>query len=138
MWEQICFCVLFAVMAVIISVGCFYTLERMHHPAVIAEHQSLVMGTGYTIKHLEVLQAHQFDVVLENDKRYLVELYGVIGSNAEAKGAVEKHLNQCREKKLKPTLVPRSWDKDHYVADIIIGESTLTDWLYAQNLAYSK
>ena len=98
-------------------------------------------GHQYKVKTIKVLQAHVFDIVLENDNRYLVALYGVPGTPPEAKEFVVRYLNDCREKGHKPVLTPHAWDgtKQCYLIDLFLEDGkSVTQWLYAQKLAYSR
>jgi hypothetical protein len=148
MWKKILDFVTHPVAVMILLVLFFVGLSYVahyeigrHKPPVAVESQNLHYGLHYKIKTVKVLQAHVFDVVLENDKRYLIALDGVPGTPPEAKEFVVRYLNDCREKGHKPAIVPHAWDeaKQYYLVDLFFEDGqSLTQWLYAQKLAYSR
>jgi len=98
----------------------------------------------YTVKTVRVIEGHVFDVYLENGKRYLVALRHVPGTPPEAKEKAVRRLNTHREREKKLLFVPRDWDdlRQRYVGDIYLDElpnsMTMTDWLTARALVYSR
>lgn len=97
----------------------------------------------YTAKMVRVVEGHVFDIYLENGKRYLVALRHVPGTPFEAKDQVVRYLNDCRSGGKKLTLVFRGWDAQNqrHLCEIYPDEAhslSLTDWLYAKSMAYSR
>ena len=142
MWRKILEVVLVgclaAVTLTVVGVVVYDLYERTH--PLLVERQTLMVGEHYPVKHIEVLQGHEFDVVLDNGKSYHVVLSGVIGTTPQAKELVVRYLNICREKGVKPIMVVSYWNaqQQQYAVDIYLGDEPLTTWLYAQNLAYSR
>ena len=96
----------------------------------------------YQVKRVKVLEGHRFDVYLENKKRYLVSLDGVIGTPPEAKDSVVRLLNESQEKGHPLTIIPRRWNDCQFcwMVDVYFDSQnvTLTEWLKARELVYSR
>jgi hypothetical protein len=97
----------------------------------------------YTVQRIRVVEGHVFDVSLENGKRYLIALHRVPSTPPEAKDQVVRCLNDYREREKPLICVPIFWDtnQQRYVGDIYLDGTrsmSLTDWLTARSLIYSR
>jgi len=99
-------------------------------------------GDRYQAKRVRVISGDLFDVYLENGKRYLVKLAGVISTPPEAKDAVIRLLNQSQQDGHPLVVEIRRWDDDkgRWIADLYFDgtDVTLAEWLQAKTLVYSR
>ena len=108
-----------------------------------AKASSMSTGKQYTVKKIQVIQGHLFDVTLDNGGRYLVYLEGIVDTPTKAKSAVVRLLNEHQQKNETLVLEARHWDESkgrwsvslYYDGNL---RHSLSDWLVSQGLAYIK
>jgi len=137
--------IIIGIVVVVAVVGLIFTAVSSHAPpppSTSIPGKTLEIGNRYKVLKVRVLEGHVFDVYLENQKRYLVALEGVIGTPPEAKEHVVRLLNKSQDEGHFVTIIPREWNDREYwwMVDMYFNSQdvTLAEWLRARELVYNQ
>ena len=103
-----------------------------NHASYITSFVRRQIQESYEIKTIRVISGHEFDLTLRDERRVYVKLK--VETPQEAKEKVIAYINRSRS----PYIIVYNKEDNVWVVDILFESGSLTEWLYAQKLAWDN
>jgi hypothetical protein len=104
-----------------------------------------MFSENYDVKRIDVIEGHEFDLLLRDDGRNAGRTYAgkriharlAIKTPKEARSRVIAHINQSTQVSLHPQqVVLYELKEGTWIVDLLLTEGSLTDWLNEEGLVW--